>query len=198
METKLSKKILFVGIIMVSTAFIATAQQKEKLLSADILLDGKPIYRNYPKGDNSYKSWDDGAVLISSYTDEEFGTLYEEKMKDSILFRRGAKRSYTNFLWFKILSSKHFIYIQSKDVYIQVGDTMEKFKNIFPKLRSEYETIIKKDKKNKQKEIQLRIPLLFYFEESSKELSEGLLQIYVKNESITRITINFMMEGDMS
>jgi hypothetical protein len=197
METKLIKKLLFMGIIVVSTIFIATAQQREKLLSTDILLDGKPVYRNYPKGDNSYKSWDEGAILISSYTDEEFGTLYEDKIKDSILFRRGAKRNYTNFLWFKILSSKHFIYIQSKNVYIQVGNNIKKFENIFPNLWNEYETIIKKDGKNKQKEIQLHMPLLFYFEENSKELSEGSFQIYVKNESITRITINFMLEGDM-
>jgi hypothetical protein len=199
METKLIKKLLFVGIIIVSTIFIATAQRKEKLLSTDILLNGKPICRNYPKGDNSYKSWDKGAVLISSYTDEEFGTLYEDKMKDSILFRKGTntKYNYTEFWWFELLSSKHSIHIQSKNVYIRIGNNIENFKNIFPKLWNDYETIIKKDEKNKQKEVQLHIPLLFYFEEKSKELSEGSFQIYVKNESITRITINFMLEGDM-
>jgi hypothetical protein len=198
MEAKLIKKSLFIGVIVVSTVFIATAQPKEKLLSTDILLDGKPVYRNYPKGNNSYKSWDNGAVLINSYTDEEFGTLYEEKMKDSIFFRRGAKRNYTNFLWFEILSSKHSVYIQSKNIDIQIGGNVEKLKTTFPKLWNEYETIIKKNAENTQKEIQLHIPLLFYFEESSKELSEGSLQIYVRNESITRITINFMLEGDMS
>jgi hypothetical protein len=197
METKLIKKLLFAVMIVVSTIFIATAQQNEKLLSTDILLDGRPVYRNYPKGDNSYKSWDEGAILISSYTDEEFGTLYEDKMKDSILFRRGAKRNYTNFLWFKILSSKHSIYIKSKNATIRVKDNVKQLKNIFSELWNEYETTIKKDEKNKQEEIQLHIPLLFYFEESSKELSAGSFQIYVKNESITRITINFMLEGDM-
>jgi hypothetical protein len=199
MGTKLIKNLLFTGIIVVSTIFIAKAQQQEKLLSTDILLNGKPVYRNYPKGDNSYKGWDDGAILISSYTDEEFGTLYEDKMKDSILFRKGTNTeyNYTEFWWFEILSSKHSIYIQSKNVHIQIGDNIEKLKNIFPKLWDEYEAIIKKDEKNRQKETQLHIPLLFYFEEDSKELSSGSFQIYVKNESIIRITINFMLEGDM-
>jgi hypothetical protein len=199
METKLIKKMLFVGVIAISTMFIATAQQKEKLLSTDILLEGRPVYRNYPKGDNSYKQWDEGAILAGSYIDEEDGTLYEDKMKDSILFRKGTntKYNYTEFWWFKILSSKHSIYIQSENVHVRVGDSIEKLKNIFPGLWHEYETIIKKDERNKQRETQLHIPLLFYFEESSKELSTGSFQIYVKNGFITRVTINFMLEGDM-
>jgi hypothetical protein len=198
METKLIKKLLFVGTIVFSTIFIATAQQKEKLLSTDILLNGEPVYRNYPKGDNSYKNWDKGAILISSYTNEEFGTLYENKMKDSILFQRGIKRGYTNFLWFQLLSARHSIYIQSKNVDIRVGENVEKLKNIFPDMWKQYIDIIKANEKNKQKENQLYMPFLFYFEESSKELSAGSFQIYVKNDAITRITINFMLEGDMS
>ena len=199
METKLIKKLLFTGVIVAFTIFIATAQQQEKLLSTEIFLNGEPVYRNYPKGDNSYKNWDEGAILISSYTDEEFGTLYEDKMKDSILFRRGTntKYNYIEFWWFEILSSKHPIYIKNKNATISIKDNVERLKNIFPELWNEYETIIKKDEKNKQKEIQLHIPLLFYFEENSKELSAGSFQIYVKDESITRITINFMLEGDM-
>jgi hypothetical protein len=198
METKLIKNLSLIVTVVVSTTFVVIAQQKEKLLSTDILLDGKRICRNYPKGDSSYKDWDKGAKVISSYIDEDDFTLYEDKIKDSVLFRKGTnnKHNYIEFWWFQLLSSKHSIYIKSKGVNIYVGDNAEKLKYIFPDMWQQYQSIIVNDK-NKQKEHQLYTSLLFYFYENSKNLSDGSFQVYIKNKIITKITVNFMLEGDM-
>jgi hypothetical protein len=198
MWKRLTKKSLLMGIIVFPILTFAATQKKEKILSTDILLDGKRVYRNYPKGDSSYKNWDNGAVRIDLYTDEEFGTLYEDKMKDSILFRKGTnvEHNYTEFWWFKLLSAKHSLHIGSRNVTISVKDSVEQLKNISSTLWSEYDGIIKKNEK-KQEEVVLTILLLFHFYEDDVDFSEGLILFTVKNYIITKIVVNFMTEGDM-
>jgi hypothetical protein len=199
METKLIRKLSLIATVVFSTTFVVIAQQKEKLLSTDIFLDGKQIYRNYPKGDSSYKDWDKDAKVISSYIDEDDLTLYEDKIKDSILFRKGTnnKYNYIEFWWFQLLSSKHSIYIKSKDMSIHVGDDVSTLKILFPNMWKQYTEFIKADEKNCLREKQLYTSLLFHFYENSKDLSDGSFQVYVKNKIIIKITINFMLEGDM-
>ena len=110
---------------------VSLAKEKENptigVFQSDILLNGKKVYRNYPEGDLSYKDWDINASLISSYVDEEFGTLYEDKINDSIIFRKGTNEeyNYVEFWWFELVSPKDSIYFKNKDISIQVGNPIE-------------------------------------------------------------------------
>ena len=53
------------------------------------------------------------------------------------------------------------------------------------------------NERTREREFQLYTALWFHFYEDSEDYSRGSFQIYVQNGVITRITINFMLEGDM-
>ena len=198
METKFLK--LAVLTIALFNFSCAAAQENSttEVMQSDILLNGKKVYRNYPKDDMSYKDWDIGAKLISSYVDEEFGTLYEDKIQDSIAFRKGTsdKHKYVEFWWFQLLSPKDSIYFISKDITLRVGAPVEVIQKNFPDMWQLYQQEMK-DEKNREKEIQLYTTLLFHFYENNEDYARGSFQVYVQNGVITKIVINFMTEGDM-
>jgi hypothetical protein len=198
METKLTKLVMLT--IAVVNFTLATAQETPTtgVLQSDLLLNGKEVYRNYPKGNTSYKEWDKRAKLLSSYVDEEFGTLYEDKIKDSLIYRKGTneKHKYIEFWWFELISPKDSIFFTTKSVAIRVGTSVEIIQEKFSDMGQLYQQEMKTEK-NKEKEIQLYTPLWFHYYEDSKNFSQGSFQVYVQNAIITRITINFMTEGDM-
>jgi len=196
METKFSKLAILTIVFFNFSYMVAQEKTTTGVLQSDLLLNGKNVYRNYPEGDTSYKDWDKNAKLISSYVDEEFGTLYEDKVKDSIIFRKGTndEQKYIEFWWFELISSKDSIYLKSKNVTIRVGSPIDIMQKDFPDMWVLYQQGLKKDK---EKEVQLYTPLWFHFYEDNKHYSQGSFQVYVQNGIITKIIINFMTEGDM-
>ena len=201
MEQKLSKLTILTMLSLSVTLSVAQQNQKNPttgVFQSDLLLNNKKVYRNYPPKDMSYRDWDKKSKLISSYVDEEFGTLYEDKIKDSIVFRKGTndEHKYVEFWWFKLISPKDSIYFKSKNIAIRVGAPIEVILKIFPDMEFLYQQEME-DEKNREKEIQLYTNLWFRFYDDSEDYSLGSFQVYVQNDVITRITINFMTEGDM-
>ena len=198
MEAKFIKMAALTIALFVSFSF-AVAQERPTtgVFQSDILLNGKKVYRNFPRGDISYRYWDENAVLINSFIDED-GFLFEDKMKDSIVFRKVTNTRLQNvrFWWFELILPKDSVCFVSKNITLRVGDPVDIMQIYFPNMWLQYEQGISNER-NTEREIQLHTILWFHFFEDDEKYEHGLFQVYVQNGFITRITINFMTEGDM-
>ena len=135
MEAKFIKMAALTIALFINFSF-AVAQERPTtgVFQSDILLNGKKVYRNFPRGDMSYKYWDKNAILISQYLDEFFGVLLEEKIKDSIAFMRETNKEHNlvSFWLFELLSPKDSVCFVSKNVTLRVGAPVDIIQNNFP------------------------------------------------------------------